>query len=97
MAAPLCRLCKRRHWTSESHVYPRVYGSPAVTYNVAPTAATPRVTRKTKAVTPIVTEDELVTAAVTHAHECPVCGLLHSRPKTGAERVREHRARKAKA
>ena len=45
-------------------------------------------------VTPVVTEQMMIEAAVTESHECPICGLLHHRPKATADRSKTYRERK---
>ena len=81
MPAPKCKLCGAVHW-GEAHVYKgeRVTKLPA------------GVTRGVTSVTKSVTRPVDVTPAVTD-HECPVCGLMHHRPATNAERVRAYRSR----
>lgn len=88
---PMCKLCHQRHWLSESHgqVTRVVTDPPGVTKRVTVSAP------KGGTVTLPVTEVELIIAATQPEHECPICGLLHGRPKTNAERQRAYRERKA--
>ena len=81
--APRCKLCGHNHWLSESHTYVLVGLSTAATD--APPV--------TKPVAYIPTEAEMITAAVTTHHECPICGHLHRRPLTGAQRAKDWRER----
>ena len=85
--APKCKACGQRHW------------HPPCPVTAGVTTVTKNVTRDTKrhgikvGVTPIVTEQAMIEAAVQDQHECPICGHLHGRPRTHAERQREYRQR----
>ena len=60
-----------------------------------PPSVTTGVTQPKINFTPMVTEQMMIEAAVTESHECPICGLLHHRAKTTAERSKAYRGRKA--
>ena len=42
----------------------------------------------------IASEQEMILAAVDPQHECPICGLLHHRPASNAERQAAYRQRR---
>ena len=109
-AAPMCKLCGARHSFAEPHVYPKSVTSvvtrsgKTATVNVTEagfvtatvTPDTPNVTGATHRVTAYVpTEDELIQAAIHDEHECPICGFVHHRPQTTAERSKAYRERHA--
>ena len=82
--APKCKLCGVAHWLDEAH-----------TYAVEPQAVSNAVRNVFDySVTNNVTEAAMITAAVTSGHECPICGLLHHRPSSNADRQRAYRERK---
>ena len=89
---PLCKICDVRHPLGTRHTFKVGRSGSSVTV-VTQDVTIPYV--KARSVTPIVTEQQLITAAVTESHECPICGLLHHRPKTTAERSKAYRGRKA--
>lgn len=60
----------------------------AVTPAVTVTAS---VTAVTLPVTP--TEAQMIEAAVHPEHECPICGMMHRRPLTNAQRQKAFRER----
>ena len=96
-AAPICKLCGARHSFAEPHVYP------TSTVTTPVTRVTVDVTRVTKGVTPVTkpvtayvpTEAEMIDAAVHDEHACPICGAIHHRPLTPAEKQRAYRERHA--
>lgn len=90
MDAPKCRLCGHRHWKPEGHVY---VTKTVTVMDVAP-EVTKTVTVSSHPVTPFVTEADMIAAAVSPEHECPICGLLHKKPMSGAERTRAYRERR---
>ena len=99
-AAPMCKLCGARHSFAEPHVYP----DHAVTKSVTPVTSSVTKTEKVtvdvmRVTTPVTayipTEAEMINAAVSDSHECPICGLVHHRPATNAERQRAYRERHA--
>ena len=106
MEAPKCKLCGVRHWGKE-HVYAKAVttllrdSNDSVTVEArsnAPVTLGPDAPVISNApVTPtnnyIPTEQEMILAAVDPQHECPICGLLHGRPLTNAERQAAYRQR----
>ena len=70
---------------------------PTVTRSVS--RVTPTVAEREPIVTGYVTADyvpaeaEMIAAAVTENHECPLCGFLHHRPQTTAQRSKAYRER----
>ncbi len=87
--APKCKICGQSFWGICAH--PGYLVTPTVTPVTRPVT-------KERTVTPVVTrfvpsEQEMIEAAVSPEHECPICGLLHHRPKTQAERAKEYRER----
>ena len=107
--APLCKTCKTRHWYRDPHVWPKVTNTVTpVTKSVTQfddvtvevTAVTNIVTQDDEPVTRKVTrtyvptEAEMIEAAISETHECPICGHLHHKPKTHAANQAAYRERK---
>ena len=99
-AAPMCKLCGARHSFAEPHVYPDATHPPRVTPAVPMQRQSvpkePTATRGVPSATAYVpTEAEMIDAAVSDSHECPICGFIHHRPLTSTERSRVWRERHA--
>ena len=96
MDAPKCKLCGHRHWAREPHknVTKTVTDAQGVTAEVTlPPRVTDKVTVVSPRVTIPVTEEAMIQAALSPEHECPLCGALHKRPLTAAEKQKAYRER----
>ncbi len=97
MEAPKCRLCGERHYAHEPHAFS---GAQGVTKQTAQPAVTPPL-RVTKSVTSTPCPDCKRWRSEVEALQAEVKELKRllatSKPMTGAERVRKHRAAKRKA
>ena len=83
MDAPKCRVCGVRHWGVVCNV----------TNVDARVTKVTRVARVVTRVTPEVTEEALIQAAVSTEHECPLCGRLHEPESKAAKKQRAYRER----
>ena len=88
--APRCKLCGAKHWLNAPHVFSTV--TPNVTAEaIAVTTSVTKSLHEMAAIPP--SEHDMIAAITAPEHECPICGLLHHKPKTHAERQREYRGR----
>lgn len=98
MEKPKCKLCGYRHWNSEEHTYPELARNANVTgvvrSNAPVTLGGDAPVISNAPVTYIPSEQEMILAAVDPMHECPICGALHGRPFTNAERQAAYRKRR---
>ena len=86
MNAPKCRTCGVRHWG--------VTHAPAATSRATPvTASTNDSYPAATSVTFVPSEADMIQAAVTPEHECPICGRLHEPESKAAKKQRAYRER----
>ena len=91
---PLCKLCKTRHWGYDHDFSNVPLGTSERSVVSAGTSQRSLERHSVPAETTYVpTEAEMINAAVSDTHACPICGAVHRRPATNAERKRAYRQR----